>query len=168
MLNIKHANIFRGPTPWLHPNSDRYTHFTGEETEARESKETCSRSHSWVTTNTEVCLTLSPGSSTVPECPPSSPRGRTENQTVGGVGSVGILARKSRVMDESPASWQPSDPHVLQASPPRAGQMLQSRFREAEGGGELGTRPLRAPEKTGPAAFPASRSWDPASSPLPG
>lgn len=39
-------------------------------------------------------------------------------------------------MDESSASWQLSDPHVLQASPPHAGQMLESRFREAEGGGE--------------------------------
>lgn len=56
-------------------------------------------------------------------------------------------------MGKSSDSWQLPDPRVLQASPPQAGQMLESQLREPEGGGELGTRPLRAGEKTGPAAY---------------
>lgn len=82
------------------------------------------------------------------------PQARREDQPWD-AGSVGILAHTSQVMDESSDSRQLPDPRVLQASPPQAGQMLRSpSSREPEGGGELGTRPLRAPEKTGPAAFP--------------
>lgn len=62
------------------------------------------------------------------------------------VGSVGMLAHKSQVMDESSDYWQLPDPRVLQASPLWSNARVPAPG-EPEGGGELGTRPLRAGRK---------------------